>query len=160
VRTFSCMLSENSSDDFLPEGFRSMSLFIRETSTLYSLRTEVQRMRILLVHLWLTFPFFTGGIVFFDLVTQLLSRLTKDTDEEPSQKERKTLQTYELLIPAGAPGGSGYTDPVIRFVSPWRRRRTELSFDRTCSSIEDPMFRLFRYIQPAISSLLAMWMDL
>ncbi len=30
-----------------------------------------------------------------------------------SQKEQKALRTYELLIPAGAPGGSGYTDPVI-----------------------------------------------
>lgn len=29
-----------------------------------------------------------------------------------SQKEQKVLRTYELLIPAGAPGGSGYTDPV------------------------------------------------
>ncbi len=32
-----------------------------------------------------------------------------------SQKEQKALRTYELLMPAGAPGGSGYTDPVIRF---------------------------------------------
>ena len=30
-----------------------------------------------------------------------------------SQKDQKALRTYELLIPAGAPGGSGYTDPVI-----------------------------------------------
>ena len=30
-----------------------------------------------------------------------------------SQKEQKVARTYELLIPAGAPGGSGYTDPVI-----------------------------------------------
>lgn len=29
-----------------------------------------------------------------------------------SQKEQKVLRMYELLIPAGAPGGSGYTDPV------------------------------------------------
>ncbi|KAI9462922.1 lethal giant larvae like, C-terminal-domain-containing protein [Russula earlei] len=36
-----------------------------------------------------------GGIVLFDL------------------KEQKTLHTYELLIPAGAPGGSGYTDPDL-----------------------------------------------
>lgn len=56
--------------------------------------------------------------MFFDLVTQLSSRSAKDTDEALSQKERKTLQTYELLIPAGAPGGSGYTDPVIRFLVP------------------------------------------
>ena len=32
-----------------------------------------------------------------------------------SQKEQKTLRTYELLVPAGAPGGSGYTDPVTPF---------------------------------------------
>lgn len=42
----------------------------------------------------------------------------EDIDKGLSQKERKTLQTYELLIPAGAPGGSGYTDPVIRFFVP------------------------------------------
>ena len=30
------------------------------------------------------------------------------------QKEQKTLGTYELLVPAGAPGGAGYTDPVSR----------------------------------------------
>lgn len=30
-----------------------------------------------------------------------------------SQKEQRVLRTYEYLIPAGAPGGSGYTDPVI-----------------------------------------------
>jgi hypothetical protein len=29
------------------------------------------------------------------------------------QKEQKAVRTYEFLIPAGAPGGSGYTDPVI-----------------------------------------------
>ncbi|KAI0322973.1 WD40-repeat-containing domain protein [Amylostereum chailletii] len=28
-------------------------------------------------------------------------------------KEHKTLRTYELLIPAGAPGGAGYTDPDL-----------------------------------------------
>ncbi|KAF8506641.1 lethal giant larvae like, C-terminal-domain-containing protein [Russula emetica] len=36
-----------------------------------------------------------GGIVLIDL------------------KEQKALRTYELLIPAGAPGGSGYTDPDL-----------------------------------------------
>ncbi|KAI0003744.1 lethal giant larvae like, C-terminal-domain-containing protein [Russula compacta] len=41
------------------------------------------------------FVVYGGGIVFFDL------------------KEQKTLRTYELLIPAGAPGGSGYTDPDL-----------------------------------------------
>lgn len=34
-------------------------------------------------------------------------------DERLSQKEQKVLRTFELLVPAGAPGGSGYTDPVI-----------------------------------------------
>ncbi|KAI0275129.1 hypothetical protein BC834DRAFT_965566 [Gloeopeniophorella convolvens] len=36
-----------------------------------------------------------GGVVLFDL------------------KGQKTVKTYELLIPAGAPGGSGYTDPDL-----------------------------------------------
>ncbi len=34
-----------------------------------------------------------------------------------SQKDQKALRTYELLIPAGAPGGSGYTDPVTPLYS-------------------------------------------
>ncbi|KAI0257073.1 hypothetical protein BJV78DRAFT_1277663 [Lactifluus subvellereus] len=41
------------------------------------------------------FVAYGGGIVFLDL------------------KEQKTLRTYELLVPAGAPGGSGYTDPDL-----------------------------------------------
>ncbi|KAF8274032.1 lethal giant larvae like, C-terminal-domain-containing protein [Lactarius quietus] len=38
---------------------------------------------------------FGGGVMLFDL------------------KEQKTLSTYELLVPAGAPGGAGYTDPDL-----------------------------------------------
>ncbi|KAI0046614.1 hypothetical protein FA95DRAFT_1582978 [Auriscalpium vulgare] len=43
----------------------------------------------------LIFVAYGGGIVLIDI------------------KERKTLRTYELLIPAGAPGGAGYTDPDL-----------------------------------------------
>jgi syntaxin-binding protein 5 len=39
----------------------------------------------------------------------------EDINMRLSQKEQKALRTYELLIPAGAPGGSGYTGPVIQF---------------------------------------------
>jgi hypothetical protein len=96
-----------------------MSLFIREISTLYSLRTEVQsRMRIFHVRLWLTFTFFYRWNCVLRSCNTVIEPVDEDIDEGLSQKERKTLQTYELLIPAGAPGGSGYTDPVIRFLVP------------------------------------------
>ncbi|KAI0308267.1 lethal giant larvae like, C-terminal-domain-containing protein [Multifurca ochricompacta] len=50
-------------------------------------------------HLNFVFVAYGGGIALLDL------------------KERKTLRTYELLIPAGAPGGSGYADPPQCFFS-------------------------------------------
>ncbi|KAI0059493.1 hypothetical protein BV25DRAFT_1918512 [Artomyces pyxidatus] len=43
----------------------------------------------------LVFIAYGGGVVLIDL------------------KNRNTLRTYELLIPAGAPGGAGYTDPDL-----------------------------------------------
>ncbi|KAH9178656.1 lethal giant larvae like, C-terminal-domain-containing protein [Lactarius sanguifluus] len=46
-------------------------------------------------HLNFVFIAYGGGVVLFDL------------------NEQKTLGTYELLVPAGAPGGSGYTDPDL-----------------------------------------------
>ncbi|VDB87527.1 unnamed protein product [Peniophora sp. CBMAI 1063] len=43
----------------------------------------------------LVFIAYGGGVILVDL------------------KERNTLRIYELLIPAGAPGGAGYTDPDL-----------------------------------------------
>jgi hypothetical protein len=135
-----------------------MSSYIREAMILCSLRTEVFSLtRLSRLPLTEICPS-TGGVVLLDLVMRLLNCSRKVLIRHYIlQKEQKTLRTYELLIPAGAPGGSGYTDPVIHFHA-LHAGMLILLFDRTSSSIEDPMYRLSPYIPLAISSLLATWM--
>lgn len=72
---------------------------------------------IFLVRLWLTLLLYRWNCVLRSC-NAVIEPVDEDINEGLSQKERKTLQTYELLIPAGAPGGSGYTDPVTLLFVP------------------------------------------